>query len=130
MKNALHKPSEGRRRASLMAQAICRSALAVLAVALSLGAASSAGGQQPMEAPGGHGKDRTAPIALARAVRAVLDRITNLRRAKGLTAGERSVESTLDGGTLSRVLGHSGKYSAGSTRSSSAGRTSTCATWA
>ena len=56
MKNALHKPSEGRRRASLMAQAMCRSALAVLSVALSLGACSSAGGHQPVEDPGGGGK--------------------------------------------------------------------------
>lgn len=53
------------------------------------------------------------PRALARAVRAVLDTIAKLRRAKGLSASERSVSSTLDGDTLSRILGHSGKSSAG-----------------
>ena len=59
---------------------------------------------------GGHG----APLGRARAVRAGLDRVADLRRRKGLSAGgDGSVSSTLDGDALSRILGHSGKSSAG-----------------
>jgi hypothetical protein len=53
------------------------------------------------------------PLALARAVRAVLNKVADLRRAKGLAARERAVSSTLDGSVLSRVIGHPGKSSAG-----------------
>ena len=53
------------------------------------------------------------PLALARAVRMVLDKVADLRRAKGLAARERSVSSTLHGDALSRILGHPGKSSAG-----------------
>ncbi|MGQ0612917.1 MAG: DUF1259 domain-containing protein [Planctomycetaceae bacterium] len=58
---------------------------------------------------GGHGE----PLALAGSVRAVLDKVAELRRAKGLTAQARSVPSTLDGEALSRILGHPGQSSAG-----------------
>lgn len=58
---------------------------------------------------GGHGE----PLAMAGSVRAVLDKVAELRRAKGLTAQARSVPSTLDGEALSRILGHSGQSSAG-----------------
>ncbi|MBI4613478.1 MAG: DUF1259 domain-containing protein [Planctomycetes bacterium] len=58
---------------------------------------------------GGHGE----PLALAGSVRAVLDKVAELRRAKGLAAQARSVPSTLDGVALSRILGHPGQSSAG-----------------
>jgi len=58
---------------------------------------------------GGHGE----PLALARSVRAAMDKVAELRRAKGLTAQARSVPSTLDGEALSRILDHPGQSSAG-----------------
>lgn len=53
------------------------------------------------------------PLALAHGVRAVLDTVADLRRAKGLEVRDRLVSSTFDEDALSRVLGHPGKSSAG-----------------
>jgi len=53
------------------------------------------------------------PLSLARALRAVLDEVSELRRAKGLVPRERFVSSTLDGERLSGILGHSGNASSG-----------------
>ncbi len=54
-----------------------------------------------------------APLALAHGVRTVLNEVADLRRAKGLTRRERSVASTIDGDAVARMVGHSGKSSAG-----------------
>ncbi len=53
------------------------------------------------------------PLALAHSVRKVLDKVTELRRARGLVARERTVSSTLDPDALSLILGHTGKAKAG-----------------
>lgn len=55
---------------------------------------------------GGHGK----PLALARSVRAILDKVAKLRRAKKLKASVRKVQSSLNGKALSRLLDHPGRF--------------------
>ncbi len=53
------------------------------------------------------------PPVLARGVRAVLGRIAELRAAKGLATKARSVESRLDTKAIEKILGQTGKSTAG-----------------